>query len=418
MTTAVESLRASFRTMRGNTARLLLSGAVFLVPVGLLSVSAPIYMKRLGLDEVLIGTFLTTMGLVAVILVIPFGLIADRFGRKRMLVLGGLLAVAAFAVLGFATTYSLFFVAALLGGAAEACYFSSWNALLADASTPEERTAVFGMSFFLTQMAFGLGNLWAILPDALLTSGAVAASDPHAAYGPAYLGGAALLLLSPVLLARVVTPRLERGEGASLLPKRSFRIISKFLVSNLIVGLGAGLIIPLFTLWFFLKFGLAESVTGPLLAVSNFVNAFAFLLAPWIAEKYGMVRSIVVVQAIATVLLFFIPLAPWLVVVGVLFIARNVLMNMAWPVASSFLMGAVHPEERAAASAVTGASFRFPFAVSTSFGGYLLTLDLSLPFFVTTSLYAAGTAVFWIFFRGVKEAQAAEEAASAALPEP
>jgi MFS family permease len=407
MTTAVESLRASFHTMRGNTARLLLSGAIFLIPVGLLSVSAPIYMKRLGIDEVLIGAFLTTMGIVAVALVIPFGLTADRFGRKNMLILGGILAVAGFGVLGLATTYPVFIVAALLGGAAEACYFSSWNAVLADAAAPGERTAVFGMSFFLTQMAFGMGNLWAIIPDALLSSGAVSAADPHAAYGPAYLGGAALLALSPILLTRVVLPKMERVEGASLLPKRSFGIISKFLVSNLIVGLGAGLIIPLFTLWFFLKFGMAESVTGPLLALSNFVNAFAFLLAPWISEKYGMVRSIVTVQAVATALLFFIPIAPWLLLVGVLFVLRSVLMNMTWPVASSFLMGAVHPEERAAASAVTGASFRLPFAISTSFGGYLLTQDLSMPFFVTTLLYAVGTAAFWVFFRGMDEKEAA-----------
>jgi len=149
----------------------------------------------------------------------------------------------------------------------------------------------------------------------------------------------------------------------------------------------------------YLKFDLAESTTGPLLAFASVVTAGSYLLAPILARRYGMVRTIVTVQLIATAALFFIPIVSNFLVVGTLFIVRNLLMNMSWPVASSFLMTAVDESERAAASAVTGAAFRLPFAMSTTLGGYLLTVNLDLPFFVTTGLYAVGTFTFWAFFR-------------------
>ncbi|MFQ5837637.1 MAG: hypothetical protein ACE5HJ_02505 [Thermoplasmata archaeon] len=83
-------------------------------------------------------------------------------------------------------------------------------------------------------------------------------------------------------------------------------------------------------------------------------------------------------------------------------------------------MGAVDPDERAAASAVTGAAFRLPFAVSTTLGSYMLTLDLSLPFFVTALLYGLGTAAFWYFFRtyGAVTPEQAEAAEAAEIVSP
>ncbi len=63
---------------------------------------------------------------------------------------------------------------------------------------------------------------------------------------------------------------------------------------------------------------------------------------------------------------------------------------------------------------MTGASFRLPFAMSATLGSYLLTVDLSLPFFLTTLLYALGTTAFWLFFREYDARRAKEGAAARA----
>ncbi len=403
---------ASFRGLPRAAWLLIGAGSVFWVLVGLYSVSLPIYLKRAGYDELFIGFVLTLTGLVAVLLVVPFGLLADRFGRKRLMMIGAVANVASGAILAapiVAPTLSghsaLFLGFAVVAGFAEAAFFSTWGALLADSAPAARRTAVFGLSFFFSQLAGGAGNVLGSLADYTFTA---SIANLEAAYGMAFGITAAVAAFALFLLraTRVHEELAAEGAPAFRLPRKSRGIIGKFLASNLIIGFGAGIVIPLFTLWFFLRFGLAETFTGPLLGVSAVVNAFAFLVAPAIADRYGFVRTIVSVSCVATVLLVLIPIVPDLYAVAVLYIVRNALMNMTWPVSSAFLMNTVDASERSAASAVTGAAFRLPFAVSTTIGGALLRVDLSLPFFVTGVFYTAGVVAFWAFFRNVRSAGA------------
>jgi len=398
----------SFRGLPRVAWLLIGAGSVFWVLVGLYSVSLPIYLKRAGYDELFIGFVLTLTGLVAVLLVVPFGLLADRFGRKRLMMIGAVANVASGAILtvpifmpALSADPALFLGFAVVAGFAEAAFFSTWGALLADSAPAARRTAVFGLSFFFSQLAGGAGNVLGSLADYTFTT---SLANLETAYGMAFGITAAVAALALFLLraARVHEELAAEGAPAFRLPKKSRGIIGKFLASNLIIGFGAGIVIPLFTLWFFLRFGLAETFTGPLLGISAVVNAFAFLVAPAIADRYGFVRTIVSVSGVATVLLVLIPIVPDLYAVAVLYIVRNALMNMTWPVSSAFLMNAVDASERSAASAVTGAAFRLPFAVSTTIGGALLRIDLSLPFFVTGVFYAAGIVAFWAFFRNVR----------------
>ena len=403
---------ASFRGLPRVAWLLIGAGSVFWVLVGLYSVSLPIYLKRAGYDELFIGFVLTLTGLVAVLLVVPFGLLADRFGRKRMMMIGAVANVASGAILAAPIVVptlsghsALFLGFAVVAGFAEAAFFSTWGALLADSAPAARRTAVFGLSFFFSQLAGGAGNVLGSFADYTFTA---SIANLEAAYGMAFGITAVIAALALFFLraARVHEELAAEGAPAFRLPKKSRGIIGKFLASNLIIGFGAGIVIPLFTLWFFLRFGLAETFTGPLLGVSAVVNAFAFLVAPAIADRYGFVRTIVSVSGVATVLLVLIPIVPDLYAVAVLYIVRNALMNMTWPVSSAFLMNTVDASERSAASAVTGAAFRLPFAVSTTIGGALLRVDLSLPFFVTGVFYTAGVFAFWAFFRNVRSAGA------------
>lgn len=414
------SFARSFRGLPRDAWLLIAAGGLTWVLGGLEGVSLSIYLKRAGYDELFIGFVLTTAGLTAVLAVIPFGLLADRFGRRRMMLAGAFANVAMGSALalpllvpGLSGVPAMFLGVMVVSGLAEAAFFSTWGALLADSAATSRRTAVFGLSFFFSQLGGGIGNLLGSVADFTFTAGI---ARLEAAYGIAFAIAAVVAALAIVLLRETrVREHLAGAEGRrSLLPQSSRGVIAKFLASNLLIGFGAGIVIPLFTLWFFLRFGLGESVTGPLLAISAVVNAFGFLVAPAIADRYGFVRTIVSVSASATVLLVLIPLVPNLVVVGILYVARNALMNMTWPVMSTFLMNAVDPSERSAASAVTGAAFRLPFAVSTTIGGALLRVDLSLPFFVTGVFYAVGTAAFWAFFRRAApapgEAKVAERA--------
>ena len=403
MASAYRQYLATYRGLTASAKRLLTATALESLPFGVLAVAVPLYLKLLGHDEVLIGSFLSVLGGTAVLLILPFGILADRLGRKPMAMLGGAFAGLTFLLLPFASDVPLLFLAAVLGGLAEALVFSTLQALLADATTAENRTTVFGISFFLGAAMAGIGGLLSSVPNLLTDRGWAIVP----AYTPLFLMTAGVLFLVPILIAGVTGTAANKGSRPSLLPRRSGGIISKFFVSNIIIGLGAGLTVPILSLWFFLKFGQLEAFTGPLFALGAGINAFASLVSPLLAKRYGLVRTGVVLQAGATVLLFAMAGTVWLPVAAVLFLGRNALMNMTWPVMSSFLMGAVHPDERSSASAVVGLSFRLPFAVSTVFGAAMMAQHADLPLLVTAGLYVIGTAAFWVFFRGVSVSQTA-----------
>ncbi|MCJ2554671.1 MAG: hypothetical protein LN410_00495, partial [Candidatus Thermoplasmatota archaeon] len=269
-----------------------------------------------------------------------------------------------------------------------------------DASSERTRTTVFGVSFTASAIGMAAGTLIGVFADGAVLMGAT----PQAAYQPLFLLLGGLLLAVPALIPLLRLPRREGAKERGFLPAESRRVIARFFAANILIGFGAGIIVPLFSLWFVFQFGVGEAFTGPLFAVSMVVNAAAFLIAPWIAKRVGLIRSVVALQAAATLVLFLIPAAAALgalalLVVSVLFVVRNALMNMTWPVLTSFLMGAVDVNARSAASAVTAVSFRLPFALSAILGAYLLTVDLAIPFYLTGILYAVGTVAFWAFFR-------------------
>lgn len=396
--------RGYLASLNRNVVLLLSGGAVANAPLGFVFLSMPLYLLRLGIGLPFIGLLFLVMGFVAVGLMIPFGILADRFGRRFILGLGGVMATLSLVVLAFADTRETFLLFAGFLGVAEALYFSTWNALLADVSTKETQTTVFGISFFVAAVSQGVGALIGVLADQAILAGAT----PRAAYQPLFLGLALGLLVIPLLLPFVRVPQREAPAGPrSLLPQRSKGVIGRFFAATFLVGLGAGLIIPLFSAWFEKQFGVGETFTGPLFAISHVVNAFAFLLAPRYAQRVGMIPAVVGAQGAATVVLLSIPFAAVtlpvtfaLGVVGVLYVIRNALMNMTWPVMSSFLMATVHPDERSSASAITGVAFRLPNSGAAPVGGYLLDVNLSLPFYLTSLLYALGTTLFWFFFRG------------------
>jgi len=396
--------RALYRNLSRDAKRLVLAGGLNSLPFGVNSVALPIYLTRLGYDGIVVGSVFSIQGAVAVLLTIPLGIAADRFGRKRMVILGGVLSALSFFLYPFMTSLAVAYVAAVLAGLAGAFAFAPLQALLTDATKEEVRTVVFGMSFFVQSATTSIGSLASAVPDLLLGWGIVPA------YTPLFVGAGLAMLAAPVLLARTAIPEIRRAARRGILPVRSARMISKYFTSNIIIGLGAGLIIPIFSLWFLLKYGVAESFTGPLFALSNVVNAVAFLVAPILAHSRGLVRTVVTLQGLSTLFLLGLAVIPatgaFLWVASVLFLARNASMNMSSPVSSSFLMGAVEPDERSSASAVVGVSFRLPFAVSTTFGAAMMQANTDAPLFVTSGLYAIGVSAFYVFFRNVPEKRA------------
>ena len=371
------------------------------LPFSFLLVIQPIYLDKAGMDPTMIGALYTTFGLASSILFVPFGILSDRYGRKLFLMLGIILQFIFYIVYVLTIYYPLLLIFGIIGGIGNAMFYPSSSALLAEKSSEDKRTLAFSLSFFTSTFAYTFGALLSSMPNYFRVWFNL---SEVFSYRPMFAIAAIFLIFSFMPLVLIKEVRFHRDKDKRrLLPRRSLNIIAKISLVDALIGLGAGFIIPLFSLWFYLRFGLDEVVLGPLFAITNGVMALSYLTAPKLSDSLGVINSIVLTVSISTVLMFTIPFVNDYNIVAILFVLRNFLMNVSNPISISFMMNNVAPEERGSATGITGVAWNLPYSITSTFGGYIIAnISLYLPFLICGTFYAISITLFYGFFRNFK----------------
>ena len=392
----------SFGEVPPQVSRVVLGAGPLAAGLGFYEVAIAVFLPLEGVSITNVGAILTTFGLAAVVCSIPFSILSDRYGRKLLMFVGALLSVPVTMVPGLTSDIFVLELSALVGGAAEAMYISTWNAYLADATSVSTRPATFSLSFVVFTMAAGLGSflpaLFPLLPLDFLE-----------AHRITFVALGLLGLLTPLAVSRWVVDIKPVRSRRGILPRKSLRVLAKFSTANLMIALGAGLIIPLIPTWFYLRFNVTDAFSGPVVAVSSILMGIAAIASPSIAKKTGLVVGIAATQLTSTLFLLATPFSPTAPIAAIFYVVRSMLMNMSSPLADSLLMNLVAQDERATASALNAVVWRIPNAASTVVGAAALSSgDLSLPFYLCTVLYVASITLFYTLFRNVEHAKASE----------
>jgi MFS family permease len=386
----------------------LLLGSLVLssIPVGYLQVVLPLYLNRAGLEPTVIGLLYSTSGIVTAILVAFSGVLADRFGRRRFLILGTALPMISYAIFALTTDAFWLVVASVLGGvglangAAGAMTAASFDALLAEHTPPRQRTSVFSWSQALWSVALSLGSLGAGLPVLLRDGFGMNELD---AYRPPFAAVIVLALLATVVLL----PLSERSvsadpdvDRAGWFPRRSLPVIARYSVALGMFGLGLGIAVQLLPLWFKLRFDVDEAALGPWYAAGQMVSLTSIVLSPWLDRKLGSAISVMLVHVAGSACLLLTALVvPSFELAALASLARNVLANLAWPLQQALLMTRVVPTERASAAGVGFAVWGLTNAVGPAFGGAMLQAGaLSLPLVLGGMAYGIGGLAFGFGF--------------------
>ena len=178
---------------------------------------------------------------------------------------------------------------------------------------------------------------------------------------------------------------------------------------------GAGLISPLLSYWFFLRYGVELKSLGFMFFLSYFSAALSSLTAPLIARQIGVVRTMAFSHGLASMIYLFLPLAPTFTIAAAMTITRSYLAYMDNPLRSSFIMGVVRPEDRGSAAGLTTLSRQIPVAVTPTMSAYIMqSLSLAVPIVLGGLSQLFHDCVFFMF-RDVKppeEQGARPEAAS------
>ena len=354
-----------------------------------------------GLSIEFMGLVVTVMGISTFAASVPFGMAADRYGRKKMLIAGNVIAGLIIALFALTTNPSFLLAAAVFEGISEAAFSASSGALLADKSEGPQRNSVFALFGFAQSIAYGIGSL-AIPGVVVLEFLGFSNKTSHTLL---FVILAALSLVSTVILRKVTEskrkpPKLEITQKEKQAHKQSQRILAKYVLTSAIIAFGAGMVVPLMTKWFELQYGISDAVSGPILGVTSLFIGFATLAAPMLAKRIGLVKAIVLTQAVSTIFMVATPLSSSFVVASSIYTVRAFLMNMVNPLSQSMIMGLVDEDVRGVASGVNAALWRLPNALSTLIGAYLMGMGfLALPFFIAGLLYTVSNVIFWRYFR-------------------
>jgi MFS family permease len=368
---------------------------------GYLLVAIAAYLPEIGLSSGDVGLILGANGIAFAVSAIPIGLLSDRRGRKWVLILGLMALPPALLVYALTTDVGALLVAAIAAGIAEGAFLTSWNALIADMTTLENRVAAFSFSFIVGGILMSIGYA---LPFVFPFISEATGFSSHLVHTWTFIILAVITVVSPVTVWILLMDfkEVRRSEARSI-KKGSMGPLLKFSALNSLIGLGAGFIIPLIPTWLFLKFGIPDRYSGPLLALSLITIAFAAVASAPLARRYGSVKAIVMTQGLSTIFMFALAFAGEPLLACALYLTRSALMNMSSPLADSFLMGIVPKEGRGLASAINSLIWRLPNSATTIIGGMILAAGIyDVPFFLATAFYVVSIALFYKVFRNVK----------------
>jgi MFS family permease len=397
-------LQSALSALSPSAARLCLATGLASLPSGYLQITLPIYLNKIGINPRDIGGLFAIASVVSAVFIFVFGFLADRFGRKPLVLLSMLLPVLSF-IIFLSTTNPLWMtLAAIVGGIGAqglsgALARSGFNALLAEKSEEGNRTFVFSVSGAAWTIAQMIGALFSGTPEWLQARG----------FGvvPSYQPLFWLSMAATLIAALVVWPvREEHRAGAvrpgwsRVLPQRSLAPIVKFSLFQGFTGLGLGFIVELLPLWFNLKFGVGGDFLGPWYAASAALSILTLNVAPWLTRRLGTSKALMLTQGVAAPVMAAMVLAPTAVAAAALYFVRQFLLGKSWPIQQAFLQDVVVPEERGAGNSIAFGTWGLAMSVSPNIGGEWLNEGLlSLPLLAGASSYLLAVVLFYLTFR-------------------
>jgi predicted MFS family arabinose efflux permease len=352
-----------------------------------------LYLKELGFAEGRIGNVISATTLGSVIMAIPASILIRRFPIKRILIIATPIAAFSNIIQVTATQYQMILAAGFSAGFAAVFSRVAAAPFFMRNSTPKERPYLFSMQFALMLFAGIIGNLLGgFLPGVIARSGMV----PYLTYRYTLLifGGLVLVALMPIML-------IKQKHLGPLEPMKihSTRLILELFLPTFAVGIGAGLSVPFFNLYFKSVFHAKTSMIGIYYSMQQLLMITGLLVAPVIAERIGKTRTVVLSQLISIPFLITLGITRNIYLAVVAFLVRASFMNMAQPLWTNFAMEKVRTDEQPFTNALLVIAWMAGWGASASIGGMLIErFSYAIPFFATSVLYLLSTFLIYNFF--------------------
>jgi len=374
---------------------------------GALGVILVLYLAAAGLDAPSIGVLLTLTLVGDTLVSLYLTTHADRFGRRRTLIVGAVLLAAAGLVFAWNSAFVVLLVAATLGvlspsGSEVGPFLPIEQASLTEVTPATRRTNVYAWYNLTGSIATASGALVGGVAVGVLRGAGFAEIDAYRAI----LVGYAIVGLGLIPIVRLVSPAVEVPPADTSIARRlglhrSRRTVFELAALFSLDAFGGGLIIQsLLAYWFHSRFGLPEPVLGAIFFGANILAAVSALAAARIAARIGLINTMVFTHLPSNVLLMLVPLMPTVELAVIVLLLRFSISQMDVPTRQSYTMAVVDPDERSAAAGVTGIARTTGAALSPLIAAPLFAVPAlaSVPFFLGGALKIVYDLALWRLF--------------------
>lgn len=404
---------------------------------GFLSVILVLYLAEAGLTESQAGLLFTFTLAGDAVISLWLTTLADTFGRKKTLILGALLMLGAGIIFLLTNNLFILLIAAIIGvispsGNEIGPFLSVEQAGLTQLVSNKSRTNIFAWYNLAGSFSTALGSLaggW--LAQSLQLNGWTSFSSYRVLLFGYALGGLILailfLQLSPIIEVKQDIPLRSRAFSNAQLTlenvnyieikneiSQTKKVLGLHTSKNVVFKLSAlfaldafagGLIVQsMMAYWFYIKFDVDVGILGSIFFGANILAGISALLAVKIAQKFGLINTMVFTHIPSNILLILVPLMPTLPLAIGLLLLRFSISQMDVPTRQSYTMAVVAPDERSAASGVTAIARSVGASLSPVLTGLFFSIPtlFSTPFFIAGGLKIIYDLLLFREFRAVK----------------
>lgn len=322
-----------------------------------IAVLLALYLDKLGFSLVQIGAFLSVGVAGSAFFAFLVSLIAEKAGRRRLLVTFTLMSAAAGLALVFFDEFLplmfFAFLGSITGRGAVGPTQPLEQASLPDTAPPEKRTDLFAAYRIVAVGSTALGALAAGLPT--ICQNAFGMSEIHA-YKAMFVGFTLFLLVAALLYSLLssaveVSGSEQRWVNPLRLPSRRliFKLTGLFSLDHFA---GSLVLQSLAAYWFYTRFGLELESLGLVFFFAHLLSAISLWLAAKLANRIGLINTMVFTHIPASLFLIAAAFSPvaWMAIL--FWQLRAFLSMMDVPTRDAYTMSIVQPNERVAMASI------------------------------------------------------------------
>lgn len=176
--------------------------------------------------------------------------------------------------------------------------------------------------------------------------------------------------------------------------------MAKLALVNMLNGLAIGFVGPMMSYWFSTKFGVTSSEIGLTLALSFVVTGLSSLVTGYLAQRFGMVKSVVWLQLFGIIMILLLPLVPSFGLASLIYIIRSAFSRGTQGAKSALSSSLTRDQRRGFSVSMNSLAMRSTSAVGPTLSGYLLDMgNFSVPFFIAGGLQLVSTLLYGKLFR-------------------